>query len=218
MKIKGVIFDFDGTLYDSMWVWLTTPKKYLDSIGKTAEPNLADILRPMSLIQSAQYLKEQYEIEQTVEEIMNDINKIVEDYYYYEVKPKEGLLEFLEALKQKGIKMCIATASEYDHVKAALKRCNIDLYFEDILTCQTVGYGKDRPDIYIQSAETLKTDISQALVVEDSIHGATTAKNAGFIIAGIYDESEPQYLKLKQKADIWLDGFTDTTAFWQYIK
>lgn len=217
MKIKGIIFDFDGTLFDSMWVWLDIPEKYLNSIGKEAKPDLLEVLHRMCLREAAEYLKKQYEIEQTVDEIISGINEIVKDYYYYQVKPKAGLEEFLKALKDKGIKMCIATASEYDHVKTALNRCGISEYFEDILTCEIVGFGKDKPDIYIQSAKLLKTEASQTLVVEDALHGALTAKNAGFKIAGIYDKSEPQYLMLKQKADIWLEDFTDTTAFWQYL-
>lgn len=123
--LKGAIFDFDGTLFDSMFIWNTAGETYLRSVGTEPEKDLQAVLKPMSLLQSATYIRKKYAVELTVEEIMNGINRTVEDFYYHTVQPKEGVTAFLEQLKNRGVKMCIATATDRYQVEAALKRCGI---------------------------------------------------------------------------------------------
>ena len=88
--LKGVIFDFDGTLFDSMFIWDSVGEVYLRSLGREAEAGLQEILKPMSLRQSAEYLREKYRLPLSVADIMDGVNHTVEDYYFHTVQPKPG--------------------------------------------------------------------------------------------------------------------------------
>ncbi len=217
MKIKGIIFDFDGTLFDTMSIWETAGIDYLKSIGCTAEKDLNKKLYAMSLLQSAGYLKEQYGLSVTTKEIISGINKIVEDFYYYHAMPKEGVIELLSVLKSKGIKMCIATATERHLIEAALKRCNISGFFEEIFTCSELKKGKNEPYIYEYACSCLNTKKSETIVCEDALYAAYTAKNAGFFVVGIYDKYESQTNELKKISDRYYINFIQISERGEFL-
>ena len=215
--IQGIIFDFDGTLFDSMFIWDTAGETYLASIGKTPLEDLQSVLKPMSLYQSAAYIREKYHMDISVEEIMDGINRTVEAFYFYSVKPKPGVCEFLEALSLKGIRMCIATATERYQVEAALKRCDIAQYFSEIFTCTEVGSGKDQPTIFRKAMEHLGTDRSNTLIVEDAWHAVHTAKGDGFLVAAVYDAHENMQRDIQGAADIYLTDYLNLNHFWKLV-
>lgn len=214
--IKGAIFDFDGTLFDSMFIWDTAGETYLRSIGKEPADDLKSILKPMSLYQSADYLKEHYGISLSTEEIMDGINRTVEDFYFHTVQPKPGVIDFLEELVGKGVRMCIATATDRYQAEAALIRCGMQRYFSAIFTCTEAGSGKDQPLIFRMAMEHLGTDRSNTVVVEDAWHAVRTAKDDGFIVAAVYDAHESMQRSIREAADVYLSDFSDTGAFWKF--
>lgn len=93
--LKAAIFDFDGTLFQSNSVWLSAGEHFFESIGITPKANLQEEIRTMSLYQSACYIRKEYGLSQTVEEIMDGINRTVENCYFHEVQPKQGAISFL---------------------------------------------------------------------------------------------------------------------------
>ena len=155
MKLKCAIFDFDGTLFDSMFIWDNVGEIYLRSIGKEPKPSMREDVRALSLYQSACYFKQEYDLSLSVEEIMTGINQTIEHFYIYEVLPKPGVADFLKRMHKAGISMCIATASDRYQIEAALRRCGMEHYFDAIFTCSEVGHGKDEPVIY-QKAMVLR--------------------------------------------------------------
>ena len=214
--LKGLIFDFDGTLFDSMFIWDTAGESYLRSIGKKPEADLQKVLKPMSLLQSAQYIREKYDIPLSVEEIMDGVNRTVEDFYFHTVEPKPGVIDFLEELHRGNIKMCIVTATDRYQVEAALQRCKMRYFFSEIFTCTEVGSGKDRPDIFRKAMEYLQTDRTTTAVVEDAYHAAFTAKQDGFMVVGVYDSHESRQLELLQLADVFLPDYLHLNIFWKF--
>ena len=214
--LKGLIFDFDGTLFDSMFIWDTAGESYLRSIGKEPEADLQKVLKPMSLLQSAQYIREKYDIPLSVEDIMDGVNRTVEDFYFHAVEPKPGVIDFLEELHHRNIKMCIATATDRYQVEAALQRCKMRHFFSEIFTCTEVGSGKDRPDIFRKAMEHLQTDRSNTAVVEDAYHAAFTAKQDGFMVVGVYDSHESRQQELLQIADVFLPDYLHLKNFWKF--
>ena len=214
--IQGVIFDFDGTLFDSMFIWDTAGESYLRSIGKKPEANLQKVLKPMSLLQSAQYIREKYDIPLSVEEIMDGVNRTVEGFYFHTVELKPGVIDFLEELHRRNIKMCIATATDRYQVEAALQRCKMRHFFSEIFTCTEVGSGKNRPDIFRKAMEHLQTDRSNTAVVEDAYHAAFTAKQDGFLVVGVYDSHESRQQELLQIADVFLPDYLHLNIFWKF--
>ena len=214
--LKGAIFDFDGTLFDSMFIWNTAGETYLRSVGTEPEKDLQAVLKPMSLLQSATYIRKKYAVELTVEEIMNGINRTVEDFYYHTVQPKEGVTAFLEQLKNRGVKMCIATATDRYQVEAALKRCGMESFFSEIFTCTDVGHGKDEPVIFRKAMEHLGTTKSDTVVFEDAYHAARTAKTDGFITVAVYDSHETKQAELRSVSDCFIECFKHSEHFWKF--
>ena len=214
--LKGAIFDFDGTLFDSMFIWDTAGEVYLRSIGIEPREDLQKVLKPMSLLQSATYIREKHAIPLTVEEIMDGINRTVEDFYFHTVQPKEGVIALLEQIKAQGIKMCIATATDRYQVEAALKRCGMEAFFSEIFTCTDVGHGKDEPVIFQKAMEYLGTTKADTIVIEDAYHAARTAKADGFITVAVYDSHEERQEELKALSDVFLEDFTQLNTFWKF--
>ena len=215
--IQGIIFDFDGTLFDSMFIWDTAGEVYLHSIGKEPEDDLQKILKPMSLLQSAEYIREKYHISLSVEEIIDGVNRTVEGFYFHTVEPKPGVICFLEELYRRNIKMCIATATDRYQVEAALQRCGMSHFFSEIFTCTEVGSGKDRPDIFRKAMEHLQTDRRSTAVVEDAYHAIHTAKQDGFLVVGVYDSHESRQQELLSMADVFLSDYFNLTSFWKFV-
>lgn len=207
--IKGIIFDFDGTLFDSMQIWVDAGELYLKSVGVTAERELWKKLKTMSLLQSAEYLKDAYNLPLSVKNIMDGINRVVEDFYFYHAMPKENVISVISDLKAKGIKMCIATATDRHQVESALKRCDMLHYFDAIFTCTEVGHGKDEPYIFEIARDSMGTDKSETAVCEDAYHAAKTAKDARFYVVGVYDRYEKKTGDIKKFADVYVNSFSE---------
>ena len=214
--LKGAIFDFDGTLFDSMFIWNTAGETYLRSIGIEPREDLRKVLKTMSLLQSATYIREKYAVELTLEEIMDGINRTVEGFYFHTVQPKEGVITLLEQMKKQGVKICIATATDRYQVKAALKRCGMESFFSEIFTCSDVGHGKDEPFIFRKAKDYLGTTRENTVVFEDAYHAAKTAKADGFVTVAVYDSHEEKQKELQALSDFYFENYTETDTFWKF--
>ena len=170
----------------------------------------------MSLYQSACYIREEYRLSQTVEEIMEGINRTVENCYFHEVQPKQGAISFLRELKAADIRICIATATDRYQIEAALKRCNMLDFFEEIFTCSEIGHGKDEPIIFRRAMEYLGTDRSNTVIFEDALHAIQTAKADGFLTVGISDPYIQEQEQLHVLCDCYLADFSQTETFWKF--
>ena len=216
MKIKCAIFDFDGTLFDSMFIWESVGEIYLRSLGKEPKPSLREDVRALSLYQSACYFRKEYDLPLSEEQIMSGINKTIEHFYINEVMPKPYVTEFLDEMKQKGIPMCIATASDRYQIEAALSRCGMSHYFEAIFTCSEVGYGKDEPVIFRKAMEYFGSDRGSSIIFEDALHAIKTAKNDGFMVVSVFDNSEKRQDEIRAISDCYIRDFEHTEDFWKF--
>ena len=208
--IKGAIFDIDGVLLDSMGIWDDLGARYLRSLGRIPEEGLNKILFSMSMEQGAEYLNEHYGLNKSVKETVDGIGKMLEDYYFYEVLLKPGAKEILEFLKSKSINMAAATSSPRTHIEKALSRNGLLGYIDKIYTTSEVGVSKHSPDIYNLAADFLKTKSEETLVFEDSLYALKTAKEAGFVTVGVFDEKgESNQAELENQADLYLKKLDD---------
>lgn len=208
--IRGAIFDVDGTILDSMSIWDTAAQRYLKTLGITADPELGEILFPMSLEEGAAYVKERYHLYSSVEAIVSDITEVVDGFYRFEVSLKEGVREVLDWLKKNQIKMTVATSGEKSLVEAAFERLGILQYFEGILTGADVGVGKSKPDIFYRAAEMTGSRPFETLVFEDAFHAIKTAREAGFFVIGVYDESDAdQNLQIREYSNLYCEKMND---------
>lgn len=188
-KIQAVIFDVDGVLFDSMWMWDELDEKYLRSLGLEMKEETTKAVSKMSFEEAADYLRVEYRLDLTVEEIVGQIQDMVRNFYYQEVTLKAGVRRMLENLARRGIPAVIASASDLDMLEHALTRCQIRPMIKKVFTCSEVGAGKTRPDVFLAAAEYLGVQPEHCLIVEDSLHAIETAIQAGFVTAGVYDES-----------------------------
>lgn len=206
-KIAGAVFDMDGTLLDSMPMWDNIGTDLVKLKGCTPIPGLRQSIRSMSLYQAACFIKENHPIGDSVPEIMDGINKLTEDYYFNKAAAKENVREFLTHLKDGGVKMCVATATDKYLAEAALKKAGLSDFFEKIFTCTEIGHGKDKPDIFNRALEYLAVDKDKLMIFEDASHAAETAKKAGFKVCGVYDSAETDFDKLLDNSDIYIKSF-----------
>lgn len=188
-EIEGAIFDIDGTLLDSMNMWKNVGSSYVRMKGKVPEADLDEIIKDMSFLESARYIKVHYQFEEDIEAMMDEVNQMVKENYQGKIQEKPFVKEFLERLRDKEVPMCVATATDESLVKACLKRLGLLEYFKEIFTCRNVGAGKEQPDIYEAALQRLGTLKEKTFVFEDVLHAVKTAKQAGFPVAALYDES-----------------------------
>lgn len=205
--IKGAIFDLDGTILDSMSIWNSIGEDYLRSLGVEPCEDLAEVFKTFTLEEAAEYYRSHYGVTLSVDEIVDGVNNMVEDFYRNKVELKKGVSAFLERLSRCGIKMCVATVTDRPLVEAALNRLKIGKYFESIFTSSEVGVGKNSPKIYRKCLQFLKTDRAETVVFEDAYHAILTAKNDFFRVAAVYDKFEKNQLQIKAIADFYIADF-----------
>ena len=216
--VRGAIFDADGTLLDSMPMWAGVGSGYLkQNFGIEAKEDLDERFKEISLYQSAVLLKEEYSLPLSIEEIGAGINRMVDHLYRDHVQLKPGILELLEGLRQRGVKMCVATASEAYQISMALERCGAFQYFEKVLSCVDVGHGKDEPHVFNVARELLGTEKQETYLFEDAVYSVRTAVADGFKAIGVYDESMQYQDELISLTDFYIRDYCDLNAFWNYI-
>lgn len=214
--IQGAIFDVDGTLLDSMSVWANIGADYLRSLGYEPREDLNETFKSMSLLQAARYYQTEYGVTLSTDEIIAGVNGRIGRFYREEAALKPGAAQFLGRLGEKGVRMCIATATDRPLVEAALGRCGVLPCFSDIFTCFSVGRGKDEPAIYRAAAEHLRTGRAKTVVFEDALYAARTAKRDYFVTAAVYDVHEKRQEELRAAADIYITNYTDWDFFWEF--
>ena len=217
MRIRGAIFDVDGTLLDSMFIWDTIGEAYLRSIGYQPKENLNETFKNMSLHQAARYYQTEYGVTRSIDEIMDGVNAMLERYYRFEVPLKPGVAELLERLRQDGVRLCIATATDRHLVEAALDRCGVLSCFGEIFTCNEVGHGKDEPDIFEEALRFLGTRREETLVFDDALYAVRTAKEAGFLVAAVYDSHERSQAEVRARSDLYLEDLTQLVELQKFL-
>ncbi len=205
--IKGAIFDLDGTILDSMFIWDTIGEDYLRSLGKEPKENLAETFKAFTLRQAAAYYRNNYGIDLSAEKIVEDINNMVAEIYRTKVVLKPGVSDFLKRLQVSGVKMCVATVTDRSITEDVLTRLNVRNYFSEIFTCAEVGYNKETPEIYREALKQLGTAKTETVVFEDAFHAVKTAKEDGFRVAAIYDSHEPNQNEMKEISDYYITDF-----------
>lgn len=207
---KAVLFDLDGTLVDSMWVWRDIDIDFLSAIGQKLPDDLQKSIEGMSFTETAEYFKERFNINDDVETIKAKWNKMAYDKYTSEVKLKMGAKEFLARLKADGIRTGIASSNSMTLIEGALRAEGVFDYFDAITTACEAGAGKPAPDIYLLAAKKLNTEPSECLVFEDIPMGIMAGNSAGMTTIAVEDDYSHNMRDEKEKlAKYFIEDFTD---------
>ncbi len=207
---KAVIFDLDGTVVDSMWMWKSIDMEYLGGFGIDLPEDLHKSISGKSFSETAAYFKETFDLPDSVEEIKNAWNTMAMHKYTHEVPLKTGMLEFLKQLKKNGIRTGIATSNSLELVGAVLKSLSVEEYFDEVHTACEVAKGKPAPDIYLLVAERLGVKPEDCLVFEDISEGILAGKAAGMEVCAIEDEFSAKDREEKQRlADYYIVDYTE---------
>jgi len=208
-KIKGAIFDLDGTLLDSMPMWRDFGACFLRSFGQEPREDLTEVFRTFSREQAAEYYIEHGYISAPAEKIVEAMGDFASSFYKNDVKLKEGAAELLSGLSEAGIPMCIATASDVSDAEVSLTRLGVRHLIKDIFSCTSVGHSKNEPHIYRAALRCLGTEKNETVVFEDALHALTTASNDGFLTAAVFDCDEPRQKRMKELSDFYLPKISD---------
>ena len=141
-QYKGAIFDLDGTLLDSMRVWDDIDVTFLKKRGLEVPPDYQEAITPLGFLEAARYTIRRFGFPETPEELIQEWHQMAVDAYTYEVELKDGAAEYLRYLKEKGIRMAVATSSSPELYEPALKRNGIYEYFKAFVTVSEVKRGK----------------------------------------------------------------------------
>lgn len=208
--IKAVIFDLDGTLVDSMWMWRKIDEEYLGMFQINLPEDLQNEIEGKSFSETAEYFKKRFSIQDSLEEIKATWNEMAYDKYRNHVPLKSGVIEFLDECGRRGIKLGIATSNSSQLAETVLKKHHILSRFEAITTGCDVCAGKPAPDVYLKVAGDLKVPPKDCLVFEDITAGIMAGKNAGMKVCAVEDEySEYQKEEKKRLADYYIRDYGD---------
>lgn len=209
-NIKAVLFDLDGTLVDSMWMWKDIDIEYLGRRGLELPPELQKDIEGMSLTETAIYFKTRFKISDSLEEIKKEWMDMARDKYCHEVCLKPGAKEFLEYLKERGIRTGIASANGMELVQAVLAAQGVSGYLDSVHTCCDVERGKPHPDIYLLVAKELGVVPEECLVFEDIPMGLLAGRRAGMKTCAVEDKFSRDQVKEKCRlADYYIQDYYD---------
>ncbi|SFD43192.1 HAD family hydrolase [Clostridium uliginosum] len=208
--IKGAIFDLDGTLVDSMWVWEQIDIDYLKEKGYLMPGDLKNEILHLSFSQTALYFKNRFQIEDSLDDILNTWHNMAFNHYSNDVKLKKGAKKFLQLLKKSGIKIGLATSNSTPLLKACLENNEIFHYFDAITTTDETSQGKDQPDVYLLAAKKLGVEPNKCIVFEDILPAIQGAKSAGMKVVAVKDNlSIHSEEELTKYADKYINSFLE---------
>ena len=197
-NIEGAVFDLDGTLLDSSWVWEKVDEKFLGDRGFQVPDDYVDEISPLGAERAAVYTIERFGLNEDKDDIVREWIEMAKKEYATEVVCKPYAKEFLEELQKLNIKMAVATSSDRELFMKTLEREGILKYFQKIVTVDEVERGKGYPDIYEEAARRIKVNPHKCLVFEDILAGVTGASLGEFNVVAVFDEkSKHNWEKIK---------------------
>ena len=206
--VKAVLFDLDGTLVDSMWMWKDIDVEYLGRYGRALPPELQKEIEGMSFSETAVYFKERFGLSQSLEAIKAEWIEMAKEKYAHEVPMKPGALSFLRYLKEQGIRAGIATSNSRELLDAVMGSLGLDQYIDCNMTSCEAGAGKPAPDIYLKVAERLGVSPEECLVFEDTPAGIQAGHNAGIRVCAMEDSHvADQKSEVCRMADYYIHDF-----------
>lgn len=210
-NIDGAIFDLDGTVLDSSWVWDKVDEKFLGDRGFQVPKDYVETISPMGAERAAVYTIERFGLKgENPKDIVREWFDMTKREYASKVLCKPYTKEYIEKLYNRGVKLAIATSSDRELFIPTLEREGILKYFSEIVTVNQVKRGKGFPDIYEEAARHIHVEPQKSVVFEDILTGVSGAKTGNFFVVAVHDiKSEYKKMQLMEAADLYIHDFSE---------
>ena len=197
------VFDMDGTLVDSMGYWDEVAAEYLRGKGVKDVPELLlQQTATMTMGETLTLFIDRFGLDDTPEQAERELQRIMEGHYRQDIELKPGVADYLAGLARRGVAMAVVSATPERLMELCLTRLGVRRYFRFALSCESVGAGKDRPDVYYAAARRLGAAPEDTAVFEDALSAVQTAKAAGFYVVGVHDAAEgDRWVQITRLAD-----------------
>ena len=207
---KAAIFDLDGTILDSMWVWKRVDEEFLGTRDIEIPADYVKAISALNLRTAAEYTKERFSLPEQVEDIMDEWFQMAEREYAEDVCLKSNAREYLAYLKAKGMKLAVATSSHEGLFLPCLENNEVFEFFDTIVTTMEVERGKEFPDVYLEAARRMEVKPSECMVFEDILKGVQAAKEGGFYVVALAEEhSKEDEEAIRESADQYIKEFEE---------
>lgn len=211
------LFDFDGTLVDSMPTYVGAMLRILDENKIAYGSDLIKIITPLGVLGTAEYYIETLGVKRTKEELIAMMKQYMYDAYCHTIPAKENVISVLQALKKRGASLNVLTASPHITLDACLKRLEIYDLFDNVWSCDDFHTTKADPEIYRMAAKRLNKTVEEVLFLDDNLNADMTAKAAGMKVCGVYDASSAEYAdEMKAAADYYIRDFTELLSLQEF--
>ena len=207
--MKTYLFDFDGTLVDSMPVYIKSMLRILDENGIEYGDDIIKIITPLGVLGTADYYIKMG-LNKPKEEIVEAMKRYMAEEYFYNIPAKQNVIETLKTLKESGADLNVLTASPHLTLDACLKRLGIFDIFSNVWSCDDFNTTKADPKIYKMAADRLGRRVDEILFLDDNLNADKTAKKAGMKVCGVFDESSEEYAEdIKAVSDFYIYDFKE---------
>ena len=208
-KVKTYLFDFDGTLVDSMPTYISAMLRILNENNIPYENDIVKIITPLGIHGTAEYYIN-LGLNLPKEEIVSLMKQYMMEEYFYNIPAKKNVISVLKELKRRGVSINVLTASPHITLDACLKRIGVYDWFDNVWSCDDFNTTKADPNIYKMAAEKLGECVEDVLFLDDNLNADKTAKEAGMKVCGVYDESSKDYMdEIKGIADYYIYDFAE---------
>ena len=209
MKYDTYLFDFDGTLVDSMPSFISVMLRILDENNIKYEDDIVKIITPLGYAGTAGYFKK-IGVALSEEEMVQLMNRYAYNEYVYNIPAKTNVISVLKELKNRGANLNVLTASPHSVLDPCLKRLKIYDLFTNVWSCDDFSTTKADPSIYEKAAEKLGKSVDGILFLDDNYNADKTAKSAGMKVCGVFDNSSAEYVDdIKSVADYYIYDFAE---------
>ncbi|MBR5231973.1 MAG: HAD family phosphatase [Clostridia bacterium] len=208
--MKTYLFDFDGTLVDSMPVYAGLMLRILDEHEAEYPENIIKIITPLGYAGTAKYFVEKLHVKRTEEELIALMHAYAVEAYTYRVPAKEYVVDVVKQLKERGDSLNVLTASPHAALDPCLKRLGIYDLFDNVWSCEDFGTSKADPEIYRMAAKRIGAKVEDVLFLDDNYNADKTAKEAGMRVCAVYDDTSAEYeAEMRAVADHYIHDFSE---------
>ncbi len=204
------LFDFDGTLVDSMPTYISAMLRILDENGIVYGDDIIKTITPLGVNGTAEYYINVLKVKKTKQQLVDSMKQYMLNGYFYTIDAKPNVIQVLNKLKQRGDSLNVLTASPHITLDACLKRLGMYELFDNVWSCDDFNTTKADPEIYVMAVKRLNKDVKDVLFLDDNLNADKTAKAAGMMVCGVFDESSADYVQqIKEVADHYIFDFSE---------